>query len=390
MVLIQALECRRLLTVTAYAYEWDVAIPPGMTFQISKDTNTAGSSTASGSAEDGTDASEIDDGQVDQVKTDDGSWQDDPAATPEGTIPANNFDDLKRTLTGADPTILRGGEGEVVDGTTDDSTIKEESDCGFLDDSGEVLDPATIYDASGAADGQVIYYATGAGPAATPAHTRPSRVVLDRGTLKAIGTADNDTLAVTQSTPDKIDVTLNGETTTFDASKVRALRLLGQSGNDTLTVDLPAALSKKLSVKLRGGTGNDTLTGPATAATLIAGKGMDTIHSNSLADHILAGAGRKQIFYANGAQTIGDLKLRPNAEGVLTISATSKAAKDFVLSQPTEGKVKVTLGSQFTSFSLTNITSINVLGRKNIDKISAPTALAQSLPLSQKAIALVD
>lgn len=279
------------------------------------------------------------------------------------------------------------GSGIVGDPVTPLSTPpKPNSDAGFLDNTGKTIDPSTIYDDSDAAYAPAIHTAHGYVGPATP---RPSEVTLDHGTLKAIGTGYNDNIAISQSPSGLIKVILNTYTTTFDPAKVHALRLLGQAGNDTLTVDLPAALSRKLSIKLQGGTGNDTLTGPTTAATLIAGKGTDTIHSNSLADHVLPGAGRKQIFYADGAQTIGDLNLRPTADGVLTISATSKAAKDFILSQPTQGKLKVTLGNQFTSFSLTNITSINILGRKNLDKISAPTTLANSLPLSQKSIALV-
>jgi Ca2+-binding RTX toxin-like protein len=156
-----------------------------------------------------------------------------------------------------------------------------------------------------------------------------SASVTGNGTLKIVGSEDaaNTIHVACNDSTTQYDVTINGETESFDAADVRRLRISGGEEADTITVansakvrayingnggdDVLTAGSKRTAIN--GGDGNDSITGSAKTDTLRGGAGNDTIAAGAGddringddGDDILSGdAGDNEIGGGGGADTI--------------------------------------------------------------------------------------
>jgi hypothetical protein len=90
-------------------------------------------------------------------------------------------------------------------------------------------------------------------------------VTLANGVLNINGAAGADTIAIAPDPNDasKIQVTLNGQASSFALSAITSIVVAGQAGNDALTL----ALAPTMPVTFNGGAGADTLIAPNVANT---------------------------------------------------------------------------------------------------------------------------
>lgn len=118
-------------------------------------------------------------------------------------------------------------------------------------------------------------------------------VELVNGVLEVSGTNRNDTIVLAANAdPTKVDVTLNGATTTHDLGPVTGgVRVNGGNGNDTLTVS--AALS--VAVTVLGGNGKDVLAG---------GDGDDSLDGGNGNDSLAGGGGDDSLYGGNGNDSL--------------------------------------------------------------------------------------
>jgi Ca2+-binding RTX toxin-like protein len=86
---------------------------------------------------------------------------------------------------------------------------------------------------------------------------------------------------------------------TFPAASVRAVRLEGLGGNDTLRVgNADGSAAPDLPARLSGGGGNDALFGGPAADTLSGGYGNDTLDGGRGGDALLGGEGNDTVDYS--------------------------------------------------------------------------------------------
>lgn len=225
---------------------------------------------------------------------------------------------------------------------------------------------------------------------------------LVKGKLEVIGTTSADTISVASNGADKIDVTFNGTKTTYARSQVKSLDIAGDAGNDAVSISLTAALAKKLGVKVQAGAGNDTvttnvagtfdggdgndaLTGTAAGQKLLGGAGDDTISESANGSSISDKAGTNKLTFANGDVQFGDLSLKTDKKGQLTITG-GKGNDAFVFAKGAGNLVTVTDGAQSTSFDLTKVKSILVDGGKGANTITKPANIFGSVPVKTKSI----
>src|SRR5438128_2026161 len=90
-------------------------------------------------------------------------------------------------------------------------------------------------------------------------------VSLNSGVLTVDGTSGADTITIAPDPNDvsRIQVTLNGQPSSFALSTVNSIVVTGKAGNDALSIE--SALTKP--VTFNGGAGADTLTAPNVANT---------------------------------------------------------------------------------------------------------------------------
>ena len=114
------------------------------------------------------------------------------------------------------------------------------------------------------------------------------------GVLTVEGTDGADEIVVSLNTSDpaatKLDVKLNGVTSSFDLSSVTSISISGGEGDDIITIsDVGGAID--LAAKLLGGGGKDVLTG---------GAGNDVLEGGNGKDVLVGGAGNDQLDGGNG------------------------------------------------------------------------------------------
>lgn len=116
------------------------------------------------------------------------------------------------------------------------------------------------------------------------------------GMLEVLGTRKHDVIHVALNAADgtKLDITLNGQTQTFDLTAVAGVRVDGDRGNDDLRIDNANGLVT-VPVMLLGGKGNDRLGGGAGDDILDGGDGKDTLAGEAGADDLLGGKGKDII-----------------------------------------------------------------------------------------------
>ena len=183
-----------------------------------------------------------------------------------------------------------------------------------------------------------------------------------RGTLDLIrtprtvnGTSGNDTISVqpTSGVPGSIDIVLNGVVQySGSTSTVSWLRLFGNDGNDTITVNTALAIP----VWAEGGNGGDVITGGAGGDVLYGGEGNDTLNGGAGNDRLDGGNGFDRLRGDGGNNDLaggagGDTYVFNS--GVLGVDAITNEASNI------DGDTL-----DFTAFSMGVIPNIAVAGTR--------------------------
>ena len=159
------------------------------------------------------------------------------------------------------------------------------------------------------------------------------------GTLSVFGTESADKINITRESadPSKLDVTINGATSTFAISSVKAITVDARSGNDDVEViELNGAIN--IPMTLLGGPGNDTLVG---------GSGNDWIHGGADNDVIAGEAGNDTLIGGLGTDRLIDtgtgntyIQDNPTPTGTTTGGTTSGGTTTTGTTTPTTTKTK--------------------------------------------------
>ncbi len=129
-----------------------------------------------------------------------------------------------------------------------------------------------------------------------------SPVQLVGTTLNVTGTVADDTIIVTQS--GNLVVKFNGVNYAYTPAQVTAINILGNAGNDKITV---ASLNSATALTIDGGEGNDAITltsAVASPATLIGGTGNDVVVAGSGSSSLDGGTGNNTLIGGSGSNTI--------------------------------------------------------------------------------------
>lgn len=136
------------------------------------------------------------------------------------------------------------------------------------------------------------------------------------GVLDVAGTRRADQISVGLNAADstKLDVTINGVTSTFDLAAVRSVRMSGGNGKDVLRVD-EAGGAISLSVRLDGGNGKDLLVGGSGDDELYGGKGNDDLDGGAGDDDLYGEAGKDGLDGEEGDDDLDGGKGKDSCHG---------------------------------------------------------------------------
>lgn len=120
--------------------------------------------------------------------------------------------------------------------------------------------------------------------------------VLLGGELRVTGTEGNDTIVVSLHAGDgtRLDVSLNGATSSFAVSAIRRIRIDGRDGNDSVRIDQSNG-NISIPARLSGGEGDDTLVGGSGNDRLDGGDGDDALDGQGGNDQIRGDRGHDQF-----------------------------------------------------------------------------------------------
>ena len=119
---------------------------------------------------------------------------------------------------------------------------------------------------------------------------------LVKGTLTVTGTDANDSITVMRAAPKSkfLAVNINGQISTFKASSVKHLVMIGGAGDDQLTITDTNGSVAGTHLE-NGGDGNDTLTGDAANDTLVGMAGDDSLDGGAGNDSLAGGDGNDTL-----------------------------------------------------------------------------------------------
>src|SRR5688500_13555659 len=130
-----------------------------------------------------------------------------------------------------------------------------------------------------------------------------SVTLTEAGVLTIIGTDGHDDVGLWQPDTASLNVTLNGDVSTFDATAVKAIHVEGGAGNDRFIVgkrDVPATLLGEAGDDLiSSGNGNDYLHGGSGDDYLFGRDGDDRVDGGGGKDTILGGKGFDTADYSS-------------------------------------------------------------------------------------------
>ena len=141
---------------------------------------------------------------------------------------------------------------------------------------------------------------------------------LDAGVLTVTGTNKNDSVYISV-TDTELNVSVNGQSITFNTADITAIDIDGGRGNDRIWVDVAVTANAVIhggdgNDRLHGGGGSDTITGDKGNDRIYGGAGNDTIsggngndwvwaddgddvaHGDAGNDHVFGGLGNDQLF----------------------------------------------------------------------------------------------
>ena len=234
----------------------------------------------------------------------------------------------------------------------------------------------------------------------------PSGAVLKKGTLTITGTTGNDTVTVTANkTTNQLTVVLNGNSQTFSAAGLKAVKVNAGTGNDTVTLNVATAdaaslygrvtvdggagndtLTSNVSANLIGGAGNDTLSGSTGNDQLRGDAGDDIIRSNGGRDSISAGIGNNTVRYANGIDfDVNGASVRLEKGGQLVVRGT-RGNDTAELATNVGNNLRVSIGGQQSDIALGTVKGIRVIMGSGNDEVRLsnynPTRLTLTKPAS--------
>jgi Ca2+-binding RTX toxin-like protein len=132
----------------------------------------------------------------------------------------------------------------------------------------------------------------------------PAPAVDAGGVLQVAGTNKSDVIVVEldATTAGKLDVTVNGVMTQFDASSVTGgVHVVGGNGADDIQVHEATAGEFTLAVNMEGGNGKDHLVGGSGADNLSGGNGKDDMDGGAGDDTLDGGRGKDHLVGGSGA-----------------------------------------------------------------------------------------
>jgi len=170
---------------------------------------------------------------------------------------------------------------------------------------------------------------------------------LKAGTLTITGTPGKDAISVSLKPHDskKLDVAEGKHHTYFDLKSVKKLRIIGQSGNDTIvvSVSIPASID--------GGSGNDVIRGGPANDAIVGGGGNDAIKGGAGDDVLDGGSGNDSLDGGPGADI---LKGSAGNDALHVETVPSGVTHDMVvqmLMNPNPEWLKMFLPSQTAAFN---------------------------------------
>ena len=122
------------------------------------------------------------------------------------------------------------------------------------------------------------------------------------GVLNVRGTGHNDVITLSPNAQDaqSVDVSVNGQVSTFSEAEIHKVKVNAGAGDDIVTLDssvtAPAAIN--------GGAGNDDLTAGGGDDSLLGGSGNDTLTGGAGDDSLAGGAGDDHCISGSGPSTI--------------------------------------------------------------------------------------
>jgi Ca2+-binding RTX toxin-like protein len=135
----------------------------------------------------------------------------------------------------------------------------------------------------------------------------PAPAIDADGVLQVSGTNKSDVIVVELDASDatKLDVTVNGAMTQFDASSITGgVHVVGGNGSDDIEVHEATAGEFTLPVFFEGGNGKDTLVGGSGADNLSGGNGGDVLKGMAGDDTLAGGNGKDDLDAGDGNDTI--------------------------------------------------------------------------------------
>jgi Ca2+-binding RTX toxin-like protein len=135
----------------------------------------------------------------------------------------------------------------------------------------------------------------------------------EQGTLVITGTRHRDVISIAVNPADntQLDVTLNGQTTSFDLGAVLKIRASGSSGADDIVVD--GSVDRR--AEQHGGKGSDLLEGGSGDDELHGGKGHDRLAGGAGDDHLFGGKGGDDLEGDDGDDSLAGEGGRDHCDG---------------------------------------------------------------------------
>lgn len=172
---------------------------------------------------------------------------------------------------------------------------------------------------------------------------------IQQATLVVDGTSADDTIVLRLRAGDPTTLEVNSATSgqkdfAFKLSKIQAISVSGNGGNDTITIDesngsitIPATLDGgDGNDTITGGSGNDTISGGAGDDVLQGGAGNDTLTGGPGADTVSGGAGDDRIVWNPGDGT----DTNEGGDGIDTVEVNGSDSAEVFAATPNGTRVR--------------------------------------------------
>jgi hypothetical protein len=177
------------------------------------------------------------------------------------------------------PVTVYGGEGN-------DQIITDAGDDVIVSGAGhDLIDARGGRNATDASSDDLLVRSSGA------AYVDGTQLVIE-------GTLFSDKIELIQTTPDVLDVWVNGVMRTFQSSQFESIRIEGGNGDDVIGMGVPSGAAWRATIPMivHGGAGDDAIAGGSGADLLDGGAGDDVLRGSGGADTLAGGDGDDAIY----------------------------------------------------------------------------------------------